>query len=305
MPLKLYDPRRGTPAVTVDRIVWTPGTTVEPARRNTFSVYWVESGSGRVSVDLTEHTFGRRTLIFASPYRRLRFSPARTVRGSLVSFHANFLCVETFHAESGCSGVLFNDPYGTPLVPVGADASDDIAALTARIERELTLPRAGGQEVVLSTLKILLVLATRMKQTTATATTGRDYRHPLFARVTELIEEHYRQLHGPADYAKLLNVTPKALGRIARAHLGKTMSEAIRERVLIDAKWELLHTLKPVKQVAGELGFSDELYFSRLFRKATGLSPTAFREFETRIRGGSNLSMTLARPTIPPARQGD
>ncbi len=39
------------------------------------------------------------------------------------------------------------------------------------------------------------------------------------------------------------------------------------------------------------MGFSDELYFSRLFKKATGYSPTFFREFETEIRGGTNLSM--------------
>ena len=46
-----------------------------------------------------------------------------------------------------------------------------------------------------------------------------------------------------------------------------------------------------MKEVAREVGFSDELYFSRMFKKATGYSPTFFREFETEIRGGSNLSM--------------
>jgi AraC-like DNA-binding protein len=61
--------------------------------------------------------------------------------------------------------------------------------------------------------------------------------------------------------------------------------------VLQQAKWELLHTLKPVKQVAIELGFRDVFYFSRLFKRATGCSPTFFREYETEIRGGRNLSM--------------
>jgi AraC family transcriptional activator of pobA len=86
------------------------------------------------------------------------------------------------------------------------------------------------------------------------------------------------------------------------------LTELVRERVLNHAKWELLHTLRPVKEIAREVGYDDELYFSRLFKKATGRSPTEFRVFETEIRGGSNLSMSSARPSIPlslPAGQND
>jgi AraC-like DNA-binding protein len=110
-------------------------------------------------------------------------------------------------------------------------------------------------------------------------------------RLTQLIEEQYRTMHSPADYAEALHISPKALGKLVKTHLGKTVTELIRERLLRHAKWQLLHTLRPVKEIAWEIGFSDEFYFSRLFKQASGCSPKAFREFETEIRGGRNLSM--------------
>jgi AraC-like DNA-binding protein len=296
---KLYDPRRRDPAVTIEPIDWAAQPRA-PERTNSFSVYWMHSGSGIVEVDLTTHTFAAPTLVFVAPYRRILVAPAQRLRGALVRFHANYLCIETFHAESGCSGTLFNDPLGSPVVNVPARARADVRHLIGRVAAELATPLDGSEEVVLASLKILLVLATRVKSVSnARRIKTGDYRHPLTHRISELVEQHYRERHATADYARLLHITPKALGRFTKAHFGRTMTDIVRERLLIDAKWELLHTLKPVKQIASELGFADELYFSRFFKKAIGRAPTAFREFETEIRGGSNLSMSLAPPAIP------
>jgi AraC-like DNA-binding protein len=218
-----------------------------------------------------------------------------------VRFHANFLCVETYHHEVGCNGVLFNDPYGVPSVALDDAAQKDVGDLVARLRDELAGAGLAHGEMLLSYLKILLVRATRLKraqQESAGGTAGGRLPPPL-PELRELVEAHYRRLHAPADYAELLGTTPKALGRAVRAHLGKTLTELVRERVLNHAKWELLHTLKPVKEVAREVGYDDELYFSRFFKKATGMSPTEFRTFETTIRGGSNLSIPSARPSIP------
>lgn len=150
-------------------------------------------------------------------------------------------------------------------------------------------------------MKVLLILAARSKAAhddepiCGTAA----HRHPALARLGALIEERYRTWHAPAEYAEALHLTAKTLGRLVRETLGTTPTDLIRRRVLTHAKWHLLHTLRPVKEIAAELGFEDELYFSRMFKKATGVSPTYFREFETAVRGGSNLSMSSGRPSIP------
>ena len=249
--------------------------------------------------DASQLTFGADTLLFFVPYQHIRFEPDTAVSGEVVRFHANFLCVETFHAEVGCSGLLFNDPYGIPAVVMDEQVKSDVTNLIQRIQIELERRDLAYHEAMLAHLKVLLILATRLKSPKGDACgPGMDLRHPVLSELRDLIEQNYRTLHSPVDYAKRLHLTPKTLGRIVREHLGTTPTDLIRNRILIHAKWQLLHTLKPVKEIARELGFSDELYFSRLFKKATGYSPTFFREFETEIRGGSNLSMSSSHAPI-------
>lgn len=285
------------------------GPAHEPERTNCFRVFWIESGSGAFWTDAARHPFHADQLLFLVPYQSSRFVLREPLRAAAIAFHANFLCVETFHAETGCSGVLFNDPYGRPIVGMEGDARADVVSLIDRMRREQVEGRLAHREALLASMKLLLIAAARVKSPGDETGGPRavDFRHPALGPLRDLIEANYRTSHAPSDYAAWLHMSPKTLGRIVRKHLGKTLTDLIRERILTHAKWQLLHTLRPVKAIAAELGFEDELYFSRLFRKATGISPTFFRDFETEIRGGSNLSMPSSHASlfIPPETSED
>ncbi len=287
----MFDPRRGDQAIRADDLRAEVGA-VEPPRTNYFRIYFLEHGAGTVWADASQFAFGPKSLLFFVPYQHVHFHATSPLVGHVIQFHANFLCVETFHAEVGCSGILFNDLYGSPVVALSGKAKAEITRLVERIGAEQQRGELAFAEVMLAYLKVLLILATRLKTPgVACAPATAALRHPVLVQLRELIEEHYTTLHSPADYAQRLHITAKTLGRIVRETLGTTPTDLIRNRILIHAKWQLLHTLKSVKEIARELGFADELYFSRLFKKATGYSPTFFRDFETEIRGGSNLSM--------------
>jgi AraC-like DNA-binding protein len=294
----LYDPRNGDLAL---RAADLPGGGPLPRRTNYFTVCWVREGRGTFWADAGCHRFGPQSLLFFVPYQNVRLAPEEPVRGVVLQFHANFLCIETHHHEVGCNGVLFNDLYGVPRVELDGRHRQEVGELVGHVRRELDECGLAHSEVLLSYLKILLVRASRLKIEQQGGCEGRAaaVRHPALGKLRELLEANYRTLHAPAEYARRLHLTPKALGRVVKGQLGKTLGELIRERVLKQARWELLHTLKPVKQVARELGYDDELYFSRLFKRATGFSPACFRAYETAVRGGRNLSIPPPLPSIP------
>jgi AraC family transcriptional activator of pobA len=301
-PLNLYDPRIGDLALKVEAV--SPETDLAgPRRSNCFTVIWVRQGRGTFSADLAQFPFAADCLLFAVPYQAHRLIPESPVHGHAIQFHANFFCVETYHEEVGCNGVLFNDVYGIPLVRLDERQSLEFGELIGAMRRELMECGLAHTEVLVSYLKILLVRATRLKLGQQDVSwQPQEKRPPVLGELRTLIEANYRVLHQPGDYARLLHRTPKSLAKLVKTHLHKTLTELIRERVVRQAKWEMLHTTKPVKRVARELGFEDVFHFSRLFKRSTGCSPTFFREYETTIRGGRNLSMPLRDPSIPAPR---
>ena len=99
----------------------------------------------------------------------------------------------------------------------------------------------------------------------------------LFRRFEALLEQHHLERWTVADYANALAITPTHLNRITRAATGDTASHLILNRLVREARRNLVYTNLPVSTIAYALGFEDPAYFSRVYAAATGLSPRAFR----------------------------
>ncbi|MPZ12310.1 MAG: helix-turn-helix domain-containing protein [Kiloniellaceae bacterium] len=99
----------------------------------------------------------------------------------------------------------------------------------------------------------------------------------LLARFQAMVERDYRSPRALADYARALGVAPTHLSRVARALTGRPASQLILERRLLEARRALAYTSMQVAEIAYMLGYGDPAYFARVFAKATGESPSAFR----------------------------
>jgi AraC family transcriptional regulator, transcriptional activator of pobA len=104
------------------------------------------------------------------------------------------------------------------------------------------------------------------------------HHNPMMEKLLDLIEIHYKKRFSVEKYADLLFISVSQLNRQCHATFQKTVLELIHDRVLKEAKNQLLFTQESVKEIAWELGFEYSANFIEFFTKKVGMSPTHFRE---------------------------
>lgn len=95
-------------------------------------------------------------------------------------------------------------------------------------------------------------------------------------KLQDLIDTNFRRAKFPKEYAEMMNISDKHLNRMSSQTLEKTVSDLINERIILEAKRLLLFSKYSVAQVSSELGYFDSSYFSRFFKKKTGVTPSEF-----------------------------
>lgn len=250
-------------------------------RNNYFSLIWVQEGNGVLKADFAEYEISANTLLAFSPYQPFMITAKEPIKGVAIYFHSEFFCIFKHQNEISCNGVLYNNIYNPPFVKVDETAAATFRMLNEQIRTEMQNSDLAQYELLVSYLKIYLITAARLKtqQQPEAAEVLKDQKEPfILQKLKDAIEENFKTKHSPADYAELLYISPKALAKITKTHFHKTLSSLINERIIIEAKRELYLTNKTVKEIAYELGYEDEYYFSRFFKVNADVSPQLYRE---------------------------
>ena len=249
-----------------------------PMKYNYFSMLLVSKGEGSVLRDGTRYVFNGDCLLCFAIYQPFMVKPGGEMEGVLIHFHPGFFCLFKHRNEVSCNGVLFNNLYDTPVVNLKPDEMRSLFVIADQLRTEMEKRQQPDQDVLISYLKIFLIEASRAKMEQRWGEEVPTAKMPLtLENLKNAIETHYKTLRSPGDYGELLHISTKALNKVSKAHFNKTLTDLIAERLIIEAKRELYLTSKSVKEIAFELGFEDEFYFSRYFKKKVGVSPQTFR----------------------------
>ncbi len=97
-------------------------------------------------------------------------------------------------------------------------------------------------------------------------------------RFWTLLEAHFREHWPISQYAEHMNMSTSSLGRLCYEYMGESPKNIVQKRIMGEAKKRLLYTRQTIEEIAFSLGFKDQAYFSRIFKKSEGLTPGAYRK---------------------------
>lgn len=102
--------------------------------------------------------------------------------------------------------------------------------------------------------------------------------HEVANNFKQLLNESYKEHKSVAYYAEVLNVSENYLNRCVSKYFEKTCKHLIQETAIINSQILMFESNKDISEISFEVGFDDPSYFSRVFKKITGQTPSAFKK---------------------------
>ena len=99
------------------------------------------------------------------PFQPYLLKTSPDFEGYLLQFTYDFFCIYRHNSEIGCNGILFNDPYHSPLIELTKLQASEMLPTLLAMEKEVAQNEAGRDDCLKSLLRVLLIYATRIKKT--------------------------------------------------------------------------------------------------------------------------------------------
>jgi AraC-like DNA-binding protein len=247
-----------------------------PHRHAFYQIVLFAEGDGTHTIDFETYPVKAHQVYYMAPGQIHSWQFADATEGYIVNFNESFFTAICHNPNFVAEFPLFNNISGRPVNVLDTECCSEVHGLMERMLDEYSGDADMRNDFLRALLMQVLVLLSRAMPRSSREPVSR-HQLTVLRSFEKLIEQHYRTLRLPRDYAEMLYITPNHLNALSNAVLGKPAGELIRERVVLEAKRLLVNSDNTVTQIADLLHFEDNAYFTRFFKKHTGMSPENFR----------------------------
>lgn len=249
-----------------------------PHRHDFFEVLYLQKGSGYHVIDSNKYEIEPPCVFFMSPGQAHKLELSHDIEGFIYIFTADFYLLNRSNQNS-----LIEFPFFYTIhqdnPPLLLENENDILFLETLFRQsiqEIKLSSEYIPELLRSILDLILTTcAARYHVNEILRVKGKG--QILVKRFFQMVEENYQKNLSLSDYAGIIGVTPNHLTQTVKFFTGKTSSQIVKAKQLMEVKRLLVHTNLSVSEIASQLNFEDQSYFTKFFKRETGITPVQYR----------------------------
>lgn len=248
-----------------------------PHRHNFYHIVLFTKGGGSHAIDFENFEVRPYQIYFMIPGQVHSWDFEGTVDGYVINFSTSFFQSFLLRPDYLENFVFFNGPLNQAVIDIPSVKHQQVGSVFEQILVEAHSQERFSNDLLRTLLLQVFIIVSRTitEQNVHIAST---YNHVLLRNFKLLIDKHFNTLRLPREYAELLYITPNHLNALCNDTLGFSAGELIRKRVILESKRLLINLHLSISEIADQLNFSDNSYFSKFFKKYTGAGPEEFRK---------------------------
>ena len=240
-------------------------------RHDFYYLLAIKAGGGDHHIDFEHYEIQNHSLFLLRPGQVHELSLEKGGSGFILTFDKQF-----YYPHEEIKIKTFRDLFRNNYYQLDNASFEEIFQTFNLILNENSQELYGYRDAIKGYLNLLFLQLVRKKGISIKEKNSID--HEVIEQFSFLLEQQYKLHKTPQFYAEKLNISTNKLNSISKKILGKTSSQIITEEVILEAKRNLLATTLQIKEIAFLLGFEDDSYFIRFFKKHTNFTPKEFRE---------------------------
>ena len=261
-----------------------PKESSPPITNDCYSISLKKIVKGNLNYGRTKYDFTNGVLIFIAPRQVMQWDSTGVFeqKGFSINFHEDFIKGTELAQQIKKYG--FFSYSANEALHLSPREEKQIESIVENIEIEYQNNQDEfSKEIIISQLSTLLKYANRFYE--RQFLNRKELSNDLLEQFNEQLDRYFEsgQLQEKGipsidQIAEKMSVSQRYLSDTLKKETGKTTTEHLQLYLIDEAKNILLNPNKSVSEVAYELGFEYPQYFSRLFKKKEGISPSEFRE---------------------------
>lgn len=249
-----------------------------PHRHDFFEVLYLSKGSGFHVIDGNKYDIKPPCVFFMSPGQAHKIEFSSDIEGYIFIFTAEFYLINQSNQNR-----LIEFPFFFTIRqdnrPLMLDSFNDVLFIENLFKKGIDEMGKGVEysiDLLRSVLDLILTSCAVLYKTDENQLT-KGKGHIVVKKFFQLVEENYQNNLSVTEYADNLAITPNHLTQTVNQLTGKTSSQIIKSKQVLEIKRLLVHTNLSVTEIANRLNFSDQSYFTKFFKRESGISPLQYR----------------------------